>query len=592
MHFKSSLVSLLGVMLVGLVFAASSFAATPTNSVAPSISGYAHVGYTLTAGKGTWVGASTYAYTWQISVNSGSSWTDITGATKSTYKPVVGDASSEVRVQIVATSSKKEASSPVSSSAVTIGNSAPTSVAAPALTVAYAHVGYAIKAGPGTWDAPSPSLKYQWQQCDSSGANCVDIAKATGSSYTPVVADVAKKLRVGVTPTNSLKQAATSPTYSAVTAAIGNAAPSNTVLPAIAGYLHNGYTVTANAGTWDAPKPSAKYQWQLCDSSGANCVDIAKATSASFAIPHGPDAGKTLAVTVTVTNAAQQTTSISSGASDVIGSAAPSSTAVPTLSGNAYVGQTLTAAVGTWDAPKPTVAYQWQICTDNSDPTTCSDITGATKSTYKLLLTQAAKYLRVGEKATNVEKLVSSFSYSLVSGSVSSSQAKPTSAVPTIDDTTPNVGDVLTATHGSWGGSPGPDVYLSVAPLRDDNARRRRQDDRLHVDRERDRRDLHDRLRRPRQEDPRHSDRQELRRLRGLGVRCDLRGCGRPRSVEQRSPEHHGHSAGRPGSDRSARHLGPGADGLHLPVAGLGQRHLRLVEPERRDELHLRRPDH
>ena len=453
MHLKRTLFTLVGVTLAGLALAASSFAATPTNSVAPSISGYAHVGYTLTAVKGTWAGASTYAYKWQTSTDGGTTWTDITGATKSSYKPVVGDATNKVRLSVVATSSKKEASSAVNSTAVTIGNSAPTSVTAPALTIAYNHVGYAFKASAGTWDAPSPSVKYQWQQCDSAGSNCVDIAKATGSSYTPVTADAGKKLKVGVTPTNTLKQAAATPTYSAASAAVGNAVPSNSVVPGITGYAHGGYSLTADAGTWDAPKPSAKYQWQLCDGSGANCVNIDKATSASYKLPDA-DATKTVKVVATVTNASKQTATATSAASSVIGVAVPAKVTAPAITGDAYVGRTLTAGVGVWDAPKPSVTYQWQLCTDHTDLSTCSNITGATKSTYKLLVAQAGDYLRVGEIATNVEKQASVAAYSALSGAVSGSQSKPTAGTPTVDNTTPVTGDVLTASAGSWGGSP------------------------------------------------------------------------------------------------------------------------------------------
>ncbi len=58
----------------------------PVNTVAPAVTGTAQVGQTLTCSTGTWTNTPTsYTYQWR---QDGS---DITGATSSTYVPVVGD---------------------------------------------------------------------------------------------------------------------------------------------------------------------------------------------------------------------------------------------------------------------------------------------------------------------------------------------------------------------------------------------------------------------------------------------------------------------------------------------------------------------
>jgi tripartite motif-containing protein 71 len=78
----------------------------------------------------------------------------------------------------------------------------------------------------------------------------------------------------------------------------------------------------------------------------------------------------------------------------------PSSTALPAISGQLLVGQTLTASTGTWSAsPSTGYAYQWQRC--NRAGGECSSISGATSSTHVLVTADTAKTLRIVVTATN-----------------------------------------------------------------------------------------------------------------------------------------------------------------------------------------------
>lgn len=58
-------------------------------------------------------------------------------------------------------------------------------------------VGHQLLSSTGTWTSDDPPITYtyQWQRCDSMGANCVDIGGATSAAYTVVSADVGSKLR-------------------------------------------------------------------------------------------------------------------------------------------------------------------------------------------------------------------------------------------------------------------------------------------------------------------------------------------------------------------------------------------------------------
>lgn len=72
--------------------------------------------------------------------------------------------------------------------------------------------------------------------------------------------------------------------------------------------------------------------------------------------------------------------------------AAPANTVLPAISGIAQVGVTLTAQPGTW-TNNPTFTYQWKL--DGSN------ISGATDSTYVVLVGQIGSYLSVTVTGTN-----------------------------------------------------------------------------------------------------------------------------------------------------------------------------------------------
>ncbi len=70
--------------------------AGPLNQSAPVISGTVQRGLTLTATAGSWSGlGNTYAFQWQISADNGTTWTNVSGATTSSYLLAVGDVGSQ-----------------------------------------------------------------------------------------------------------------------------------------------------------------------------------------------------------------------------------------------------------------------------------------------------------------------------------------------------------------------------------------------------------------------------------------------------------------------------------------------------------------
>ena len=78
--------------------------ADPANTVAPSISGAANPGVTLTATEGTWTGTGTIvkSFQWQRSLGTNGPWTSIVGATTPTYALQTSDEGSRFRVAVSA----------------------------------------------------------------------------------------------------------------------------------------------------------------------------------------------------------------------------------------------------------------------------------------------------------------------------------------------------------------------------------------------------------------------------------------------------------------------------------------------------------
>src|SRR4051794_804239 len=197
-----------------------------------------------------------------------------------------------------------------------------------------------------------------FQAGPSSG--CTPIAGATGQSYQAVAGDVGLKLQVAVTATNTSGSAtASSALTDIVTAA--SASPANTSLPTISGTPRVGQALTASPGSWTGTAPiTYAYQWRRCDTS---CNDVSGATSATY-VAASADLGLKLAVAVTATNSAGSSSATSAQTAPVQAAAAgPVNTSLPTISGNARVGDTLIAAPGAWTGSQPiTYAYQWRRC--------------------------------------------------------------------------------------------------------------------------------------------------------------------------------------------------------------------------------------
>jgi hypothetical protein len=174
----------------------------PLSTAAPTLTGAAQAGQTLTASKGSWNNAPTaYAYAWSQCGADGSSCTAISGATSAGYTAAAADVGKTLRVSVTATNADGSTQATSAPSAVVSSTADPTNTAAPSISGTLA-VGSTLKAAAGTWSG-SPTYTYAWSRCDANGNSCALIDGATSDTYTLAQADAARTLRISVTATNS-----------------------------------------------------------------------------------------------------------------------------------------------------------------------------------------------------------------------------------------------------------------------------------------------------------------------------------------------------------------------------------------------------
>jgi hypothetical protein len=140
--------------------------------------------------------------------------------------------------------------------------------------------------------------------------------------------------------------------------------------------------------------------------------------------------------------------------SEVIGSAIPFLTSLPTISGSPVVGQTLTESNGTWTNSAAGYSYQWLRC--DAAGSGCSAIPGATGQSYPLAAIDLGATLRVIEVADNA--------FGTGSAATSNPSAVVLSPLPAVVSPPtitgrPFVGATLTESHGAWTNSPAGFTY-------------------------------------------------------------------------------------------------------------------------------------
>lgn len=362
-------------------------AALPANTTIPSVTGTPQQGKTLTANVGGWTPKPTrYSYQWQR--NSGSGWSNISGATSQTYTPGVADLGVTLDVIVSATDSNGTASA-TSSPTGSVLSGAPVNTATPTITGSSLKQGVPLGIAVGSWNPAATSYSYQWQR--NVGSGWADISGATSSTYTPGTTDLGAQLQVQVTGHNAY---GTATVTASISGTVASGVPVNTTAPTISGTPERLDKLSVSGGSW-SPTGTPSYQWEQC--TGSSCSAISGATASTYTPVLG-DEGHTLELVVTMTNAYGQS-SVTTAATATIAPNPPFTAANPSITGTAIQGDVLTAHLGGWGPSDETSAVQWLACSGGS----CTPISGATGNSFTLTAAQVGDTIELQVIGTNVD---------------------------------------------------------------------------------------------------------------------------------------------------------------------------------------------
>ena len=323
---------------------------------------------------------------------------------------------------------------------------APSVTTEPAIAGA-AQTGSTLTATTGSWTGDTPiTYSFTWLRCNGSGNACAAVAGATSQTYLLVAGDLAATLRVSVVAVNAAGAGGGVSTPSAVVASAPSA-PTSSVAPAVSGSARQGQVLTASPGTWTGTGTiTYTYQWKRCDTSGQACTDASSVIAQNTITLAAADVGKTIRVVVIATTSGGSAPATSAPSPIVLSTNAPALTTLPTVSGLAREGETLTAAAGTWAGSGLTYTYKWRRCDAAGE--NCIDASATVaQNTVTLVAADTGKTIRVVVTATS-------------SGGAATATGEPTPVIvkkdapvntglPTLAGTARD-GQVLTAATGIW----------------------------------------------------------------------------------------------------------------------------------------------
>jgi len=392
----------------------------------------------LVADPGKWTGypAPTYTYQWGSSV---------TFISSNTYIPTAADSGKTISVVVKATNIVGETTSSATSAAVTwVPFIDPTDAnyAQNVLTVSgITHPNNMLTASSLWAGYPNPNayVTYNWTYSDGSTSTL----PTSGTTYqltkigTLVVTATAKNNINGIW--NSVT---TAPVYITIDSAPTMDTTTVSNLPSIVGNPQVGMRLTVSNGNWQGSPPiTFTYVWNNVASSSTSSI----VTGSSEYTPVEADMGNFITVTVTAKNNVSATgTSATSPAVQIKG--LPFVKTTPKIVFN-YSGSSLSLSTDNglllWGGfPEALFTYRWTGFSSSSNT-----------STYTPQLSDVGNTVTLSITATN---LVGPVNLTITSDTITGPPILDTRSVPGISGT-PQVGEVLTVSQGTWSGFPRPE---------------------------------------------------------------------------------------------------------------------------------------
>jgi hypothetical protein len=381
-----------------------------------------------------------YSYQWQSSGN-GSTWSDITGATGSTYALTAAEEGKQVRV-LVSYIDGQGFSEAITTASVGVG------------LIDDGDAGFSISGTPAVGEILSATLDsadpdgdppagytYQWQS-SSDGSIWAAITGATASTLALTPAEEGRQVRVVVSYIDGQGFS-----ESITTASVGmGLIDDGNALFSISGTPVVGQTLTATLTSSDPdgdPVAGYAYQWQSSSNPfseiSSGWSDISSATGSTYVLTAAEE-GQYVRVVVRYIDGQGFSESITTPSVGV-GLIDDGNTVFSIFSdGTPAVGETLSAILVTPDPdgnPPAGYSYQWQSSGNGS---TWADITEATASTFALTPAEEGKQVRVVVSYVDGQ----GFSESVSTTSVGVGLIDDGNAVFSIAGT-PAVGQTLTA---------------------------------------------------------------------------------------------------------------------------------------------------
>jgi hypothetical protein len=146
---------------------------------------------------------------------------------------------------------------------------------------------------------------------------------------------------------------------------------------------------------WSDPNASFVFAWQRCDASGS-CTTISGAERSTYTLAPD-DLGASVRVEVTAIGAGGTGIADSSLVGPVALPPPPTVVSSPSISGDTFVGSTLTADPGSWSDPDADLTYVWLRCRDSG---VCTTIRGVGGPTYTLVAADLRFWIRVDVSAS------------------------------------------------------------------------------------------------------------------------------------------------------------------------------------------------